>query len=86
MKGGQLRKRMKYLLPVATKIADPNTTYTYMEFFQKLSKAMRMEYGNITLDIGAAMNAYKPLRGNLEQFSNVVIHIGDFHYLKENLR
>ena len=49
-----------------------------MEFFQKLSKVMRMEYVNITLDIGAAMNAYKPLRGNLEQFSNVVIHIGDF--------
>ena len=42
MKGGQLRKRMKYLLPLATKITDPNTTYTYMEFFQKLSKAMRI--------------------------------------------
>ena len=78
MKGGHLRKRVKYLPPLATKITDPNATYTYMEFFQELSKVMRMEYVNITLDIGAAMNAYKPLRGNLEQFSNVVIHIGDF--------
>ena len=78
MKGGHLRKRVKYLPPLATKITDPNATYTYMEFFQKLSKVMRMEYVNITPDIGAAMNAYKPLRGNLEQFSNVVIHIGDF--------
>ena len=43
-----------------------------------------MEYANITLDIGAALNAYKFLWGNLEKFSNVAIHIGDFHYLKEN--
>ena len=57
-----------------------------MEYFQKLSKAMHMEYVNITLDIRAAINTYKFLWGNLEQFSNVVIHIGDFHYLKENFK
>ena len=45
-----------------------------------------MEYVNITLDTGAAMNAYKRLWGNFEQFSNVVIHIGDFLYLKENFK
>ena len=47
---------------------------------------MHMEYVNITLDIGAAMNAYTFLWGNLQQFSNVVIHICDFHYLKENFK
>ena len=57
-----------------------------MEYFQKLSKAMHMEYVNITLDIGAAINAYKFLWGTLEQFSNVVINIGDFHSLKENFK
>ena len=57
-----------------------------MEYFQKFSKAMHMEYVNITLDIGAALHAYKFLWGNLEQFSNVAIHIGDFHYLKENFK
>ena len=45
-----------------------------------------MEYVNITLDIGAAMNAYKLSWRNLEQFSNAVIQIGDFHYLKENFK
>ena len=56
-----------------------------MEYFQKLSKAMHMKYVN--MDIGAAMNAYKLLWGNLEQCSNVVIHnIDDFHYLKENFK
>ena len=55
-----------------------------MEYFQKLSNAMHMKYVN--MDIGAAMNTYKLLWGNLEQCSNVVIHIGDFHYLKENFK
>ena len=74
----------KYLPPLAKKITNPNTIYKYMEYFQKLSKAMHMKYVN--MDIGAAMNAYKLLWGNLEQCSNVVIHIRDFHYLKENFK
>ena len=57
-----------------------------MEYFQKLSKAMHMDYVNITLDIGVAINAYKFLWGNLGQFSDVMIHISDFHYLKENFK
>ena len=36
-----------------------------------------VKYVNITLDIGTAMNVYKLLLGNLEQFSNVVIEVGD---------
>ena len=80
------KKHEKYLPSLATKITAPNTIYTYMEYFQKLSKAMHMEYVNITLDIGAAINANKFLWGTLEQFSNVVINIGDFHSLKENFK
>ena len=60
----------KYLPPLATKITAPNTIYTYMEYFQKLSKAIHMEYVNITLGIGTAMNGYKVLWRNLEKFSN----------------
>ena len=79
-----LKTHEKYLPPLATKITVPNTIYTYMEYFQKLSKAMHMECVNITLDIRAAITAYKFLWGNLERLSNVVIHIGGFHYFKEN--
>ena len=32
------------------------------------------------------MNAYKLLWGNMKHFSNIVIHIGDFHYIKENFK
>ena len=76
----------KYLPLLTTKIKGPNTTFTYMEQFQKLSKAMHMEYINITLDIGKAMSAYKFLWRNLEQFLNIVTDIGDFNYLKENFK
>ena len=57
-----------------------------MEYSLKLSKAMHMEYANIFLDVGADMSAHKLLWRNLEQFSNVVIHIGDFLYYKENFK
>ena len=36
-----------------------------------------VEYVNISLDVGTATNVYKLLLGNLEQFSNVVIEVGD---------
>ena len=45
-----------------------------------------MPYVNVTLDVGAALNAYKLLWKYPEQFSNVVIHLGDFHVMKENFK
>ena len=43
-----------------------------------------MPYVNITLDVGATINAYKFLWSKEEYFQNVVIHPGDFHFMKEN--
>ena len=40
-----------------------------------------MPYLNITLDIGAAVNAYKQ-----SQYQNIVIHLDDFHFMKENFK
>ena len=45
-----------------------------------------MEYVNITLDIGAAINAYKVLWSYPNIFKNIVIHLGDFHFMKENFK
>ena len=45
-----------------------------------------MPYTNTTLDVGAAINAFKYLWSNNKTFSNVVIHLGDFHIMKENFR
>ena len=42
-----------------------------------------MPYVNITLDLGAAMSAYKVVWNYPNIFSNVIIHLGDFHFMKE---
>ena len=41
-----------------------------------------MPYANITVDVGAATNAFKTVWNLPEQFSNVMIHLGDFHFMK----
>ena len=75
----------KYLPPVTTKITDPNTICTYMEYFKKFSKATFQEYVNITLHIAVIMNAYLIWR-NFQQFFNLLIHFSDFLYLKKTRR
>ena len=43
-----------------------------------------MPFVNVSLDVGAAMNAYKLTWNYPEKFRNVIIHLGDFHFIKEN--
>ena len=38
-----------------------------------------MPYFNITLDMGAAINAFKVSWNIKEEFNNVATHLGDFH-------
>ena len=45
-----------------------------------------MPYVNVTLDIGAAINAYWLTWSYRKLFSNVLIHPGDFHFMKENFQ
>ena len=43
-----------------------------------------MSYANVTLDVGAAINAYKVLWNYEDKFKkSIVIHLGDFHFIKE---
>ena len=44
-----------------------------------------MPYVNITLNVGAAVNADNYLY-NADTLNNVVIHLGDFHFIKENFK
>ena len=37
----------------------------------------------VTLDIGPAINAYKVLWNYEDKFKNIVIHLEDFHFMKE---
>ena len=55
------------------------------ETTQRHAEKAHMPYANVTLDVGAAMNAYKPLWNYPEKYKNVIIHLGDFHFLKEGI-
>ena len=68
------------------KVTDPNTIYEYMLYLQSTTAKVHMKYAKITVDVGAAINAFKELWAYPETFSNVVLHIGDFHFLRETSR
>ena len=55
-----------------------------MKYLQGLAESVNMPFVNITWDMGAAINAYKYLWTNPVKFSDIVIHPGDFHFVKEN--
>ena len=50
---------------------------------QKLCLEANKPYANVTLDLGGAMNAYKVIWNCQNKFANAVIHLGDFHFMKE---
>jgi hypothetical protein len=47
-----------YLPPVNAKVTEFSTIQRYMLYLQSLATEVKMPYVNITLDVGAAMNAY----------------------------
>ena len=42
-----------------------------------------MPYANVPSDVGAAINAYKVLWNYEDKFKNIVIHLRNFHFMKE---
>ena len=75
-----------YLPPIESKVTDYSTIFQYMSYLQGLSSDVNMPYVNITLDVGAAINAFKLIWNYEEDFKNIVIHLGDFHFMKENFK
>ena len=49
-----------------------------------LAIATNMSFVCVTLDMGAPMNCYKLIWNYQHYFINVVVHLGDLHFLKEN--
>ena len=75
-----------YLPPITTKVTDFKTIYQCMIYLQQLANDVNMPYVNITIDVGGAINAYKLLWNYPVSFQNVVIHLGDFHFMIENFK
>ena len=55
-------------------------------YLSGLAKESGMPYVNITLDVGAAMSAYKVLWNFADLYQNVIIYLGNFHFIKENFK
>ena len=55
-----------YLPPIASKVNEFTTIETYIEYLENLSLSCNMPYLNITLDVGATMNAFKFVWSNPE--------------------
>ena len=51
---------------------------------QGLTDVANMPYVNVYLDVEAAINAYKLIWSHPQRFDNIFIHLGDFHFIKEN--
>ena len=75
---------LTYLPPINAKVTEFATIYQYLRYLQRLAAEVNMPYVNVTLDVGAAMNAERMLWNYPDTFKNVLIHLGDFHFMKEN--
>lgn len=75
-----------YLTPLNSKVTEYQTIQRYMQYLQSLAEQVNMPLVNITLDVGAAINAYLVVWNNPVMFKNIIIHLGSFHFLKENFQ
>ena len=75
-----------YLPPTVSKVTGFSTIHQQREYLQCLAASVNMPYVNITIDVKAALNAFKFLWNELEKYQNAVIHLGDFHFMKENFQ
>ena len=72
-----------YLPPLNSPVTEFATIFKYLTYMQSLAKIVNMPYVNVFLDVGAAMNAYKLVWNYPDKFSNVLVHLGDFYFMKE---
>ena len=57
-----------------------------MKYLQSLAPSVNISYVNIIIDVGTALNAFRFLWNELEKYQNFVIHLEDFHFMKENFQ
>ena len=75
-----------FVPPITAKVTDFATIQRYLTTLKGLASIVNMSYVNVTLDVGAAISAYKTIWSMPDQYSNMIIHLGAFHFLKENFQ
>ena len=71
--------KMTYLPPVQAPITEYETIVQVFLTSRKLSMQSNMRYMHITLDVGAAIKAYHVIWNNPDSWSDIIVHLGDFH-------
>ena len=71
--------KMTYLPPIHTAITEYRTPVPIFEISQKFAKQHNMRCTHITLDVGAAIKAFHVVWNDKDRWSNIIIHLGDFH-------
>ena len=74
-----------YLPPINSKVTDFTTIKNYFDYLGQLSADSHMPYVNITLDIGAAINAFKMKWNYPDVYKDIVIHLGSFHFMRKKI-
>ena len=75
-----------FLTLITTKVIEFASIKKYLTYLQSMTASVNMPYINVTLDVGVAINAYKTIWSLPNQCHNIVIHLGSFHFLKENFQ
>ncbi len=71
--------KMTYLPPIKTPITEYATIIEMFYVSRELAKQSNMTYVHITLDVGAAIKAFHVVWNNPTSWSDIIIHLGDFH-------
>ena len=70
-----------FLPPITSKVTEFPTIHKYLSYLQSLANSVNMLYVNVTLAINARQS------GTILVFIKmVIIHLGSFHFLKENFK
>ena len=80
-----VKTELTYLPPIPSKVTEFKTILNYMQYLQKLAE-VNMPSVHITLDRGAIIDAFKVLWNRKEECKNLVIHLGDYYFMKKNVQ
>ena len=78
-----VKTKLTYLPPTDVSVTDFGTIYKLFEMLLLRARKVNVPYVNLTLDAGAYVNAYQMLCNYPNKFSKIVLHIGNFHFMKE---
>ena len=77
------KTNLTYLPPIDALITGFGTIYKLVEILLLRARKVNEPYVNLTLNAEGYLNAYRVLCNYPDTFSKLVLHLGDFHFMKE---